>query len=418
MQAIIKPSFISGKIKIPSSKSDIHRALICATLAKNQDSIIYNVDLNDDVKCTIKALKNLGAKIAYKNHIVTVHGFDYQHKDKLFFDAKESGSTLRFLIPLLSFFASELEIKGTKTLLSRPLSVYQNILKDNMIIKNNKILITKDFNQDYYQVDGSISSQFISGLLFFLPLIDHDSTIEIQKDFVSRPYVLMTINTLRQFGIDIILNDNIIHIKGNQEYKAVKYSIEGDYSSASYISTLGLFNDYVDCYYLDEDSLQADKEYLNIIEKMNGNIILSNKHLISKKSTLNNIDVDIDNCPDLGPLLIVLMLLNNANAHLLNTRRLALKESSRGLALKEELNKFSIDIDVHENDIYILGNQTIKTPSKVINSHNDHRILMALVIFALCSKIEITIDNIECVNKSYPKFFKDLIKLGAEIIFQ
>lgn len=417
MDAIIKKSFLNGNIILPASKSDLHRALICSALVKNGLSLIHNATFNDDINCTIEALKELGAEITIDNSKISIKGFDYQKKDKLYFNARESGSTLRFLIPIFSYFSDVVEIKLSESLKKRPLSIYKNLLKDSMVVFDNKISISNSFYANYYKIDGNISSQFISGLLFLLPLENHDSIIEVCNTFSSKPYVLMTINTLKKFNIFIDIKDNILIIKGNQKYQSREYYVEADYSSASYFATMGLFHKRIDCAFLNDSSLQADKCFIELIKKMKGNISFKNGHLITEKSDLVPINIDIDNCPDLGVLMVLLLVIINKKASLKNTKRLVFKECNRAMALKEELQKFNVCIDVLENEMIIYGDYKIIPPKESINSHNDHRLVMAFTTFAICQNLEIEIKNIECVAKSNPDFFKTLISLGANIEF-
>ena len=414
MNAIVYPSDLTGSIKIPSSKSELHRFVIAASLAQG-NSFIYNVSLNDDVKNTILAMKELGATINFKNNILSIKGFNYEKKENIFFEVKESGSTLRFLIPLMSYFINNVTIKCGKELIKRPLYSYLSLYKEKIIINNEVIKLTGFVDKTIYKVDSSQSSQFISGLLFVLPLLNHDSEIEIINGLVSVPYVLMTIKTLEKFGIKIYFQKNNIKILGNQKYKACMHHIESDYSSACYLMTLGLFHNEIDCYKMKKNSLQADSLYYKFIKNLGGNISFIKGHIITRKSILHSINIDIKNCLDLGPLLIILLVLINEKACITSTKNLEYKESNRAYAIQEELKKFNVNIDVEENKIKLNGNYHIKNPNKIISSHNDHRILMSLIIFVLCSKTTATFENIECVNKSYANFFNDLFTLNAKI---
>lgn len=207
---------VNGSIKVPSSKSDAHRALICASLAKNQISVISNLDINDDINATINALRNLGAKITLNDNKAIVEGSNLDLNKHLEFDANESGSTLRFLIPLFANFSKTATIKGSKKLLERPLNIYKEIMNEGLTVSNN-IWLNYKFKPGNYQLKGNVSSQFISGLLFLLPLLDKDSQIEIIEPFESKSYVLLTLNTLNKFGVNVSLENNLIKIPGNQK---------------------------------------------------------------------------------------------------------------------------------------------------------------------------------------------------------
>ena len=406
---------VNGSIKVPSSKSDAHRALICASLAKNQISVISNLDINDDINATINALRNLGAKITLNDNKAIVEGSNLDLIKHLEFDANESGSTLRFLIPLFANYSETTLVKGSKKLLERPLNIYKEIMNEGLTVSNNIILNYK-FKPGNYQLKGNVSSQFISGLLFLLPLLDKDSQIEIIEPFESKSYVLLTLNTLNKFGVNVSLENNLIKIPGNQKYQSINYEVEGDYSQAAFFLALGAINNDLEVEGLNPSSLQGDKKIIDILMSMGAKIEVKENSVKVIKSKLNGTQIDLSDCPDLGPILMALAPFCEGETHITNIARLRLKESDRVGAMKEELNKFNVIVKEEVNDIYI-SRTNIKSPSVEINSHNDHRIAMSLsVLISSLDNGEMILNNANCINKSYPNFYKDLNSINGMVV--
>lgn len=406
---------VNGSIKVPSSKSDAHRALICASLAKNQISVISNLDINDDINATINALRNLGAKITLNDNKAIVEGSNLDLIKHLEFDANESGSTLRFLIPLFANYSETTLVKGSKKLLERPLNIYKEIMNEGLTVSNNIILNYK-FKPGNYQLKGNVSSQFISGLLFLLPLLDKDSQIEIIEPFESKSYVLLTLNTLNKFGVNVSLENNLIKIPGNQKYQSINYEVEGDYSQAAFFLALGAINNDLEVEGLNPSSLQGDKKIIDILISMGAKIEVKENSVKVIKSKLNGTQIDLADCPDLGPILMALAPFCEGETHITNIARLRLKESDRVGAMKEELNKFNVIVKEEENDIYI-SRTNIKSPSVEINSHNDHRIAMSLsVLISSLDNGKMILNNANCINKSYPNFYKDLNSINGMVV--
>ena len=417
MKAIIYPSKSTGVVTVPTSKSIAHRLLICAALS-NGESIISNVSMNSDISATISCLKELGADILVDGSTVTVKGIK-ETKKEVELNAIESGSTLRFLIPISSYLSKKVIFKGTEKLISRPLDIYQKLYNDNFVKKNNCIIINNLLNQNYYEIDGSISSQFISGLLFYLPLLKNDSEIKIINEYESKSYVDLTIDALNKFGIQIEEKDNgrRLIIKGGQTYLSNNLSVEGDYSQAAFFLTLGAINNEITVKGLNKSSKQGDKAIVDVLKNANVRMEINNEGITVKKSEIKAIDVDLKDIPDLGPILSVLFSRAKGKSKLYNAKRLRYKESDRILAIETELKKMGVEISSDENNIYINGvNKLIS--NDIINSHNDHRIFMAVSILATISNTPVTISNYECINKSYPRFLDDLQGLGIKVVIE
>ena len=422
---IINNNILSGELEVPGSKSVIHRAIIASTLSKGK-SIIRNVHLSDDITATLNAITVLGAKYSYHDNELEITGIRNFHlEDDIVIDCKESGSTLRFLVPLCTLFDKKVTFIGAESLFLRPLYVYESLFVDNncLFIHNKTSLVIRgDLNNFKKIIDGSVSSQFITGLLFYLPFKKEDTTLKIKK-LQSKSYVRLTLRVLEEAGIKYQCKEDLsrITVYGNQEYKASIYQSFGDYSQASNFFTLkALTSTNFGILGLDSRSVQGDKVIKDIIENYlyfikNGNILSDNAQnlgiSINKKE--KRIIIDISETPDLGPILMVLLTLGGG--YLKNFRRLIYKESNRVLSMTEELRKFGVVLKEKGKYLYIpkYNGDTLRG---TIDSHNDHRVIMALVIMGIAYNQEMVITNYQAVNKSYPEFFNDLIKIGVKII--
>lgn len=400
MRIKIEKSTAKGIINAQPSKSYSHRLLIAAALS-NEECIIENVVLSNDIITTINCLKTLKKEIIINNSTVTIKTLNEPLEDELIFDCYESGSTLRFMIPVAALTGKRLIFKGTKKLISRGIGPFEEILKQqgfNIEIYEEKIIIEGKLQSGIFNIVGNISSQFISGLLLSLPLLKEDSIINLTTKLESKNYVDMTIDVLRQAGIDIKQENNKYYIKGSSKYNKGSYLVEGDYSNSAFLDAFNYLNGNVIINNLKEDSLQGDKIYKELFK------LLDEKYQI----------IDISNCIDLGPILFVFSSLKHG-AHFINTSRLKIKESDRISDLKEELLKFGIEVIDRDNEV-IINNQNIHNPIRELEGHNDHRIVMALSI--MLTVYGGVINGTNAVKKSYPSFFKDLEKLGIEVKYE
>lgn len=405
-------------IYLPCSKSLAHRAIICASLARGR-SVINNVDLNEDIVATIEALKHFKASINYidqeRKLIIDGHGLEY---DSGIINACESGSTLRFLIPLIALCDMEGTFIGSKRLMQRPQSVYEDIFAKQNIsyYRDDKIVIKGKLTSGTYEVDGDISSQFISGLMFALPLLDGDSIIRIKPPYSSKSYVDLTIDVLKSFGITIQQCDEYTyHIGGQQQYIANDYNLEADYSQLVFFASLGLINNGIRCFNFYSDSLQGDKELIANIQRMNGQITRLENGFRFDYSNLEATTIDLQDTPDLGPMLFALATQAQGTTRFINVHRLRLKESDRILAMETELRKLGCNITSMDNEVIVTGKSDIVSNGLVLDSHNDHRVIMSLCILATIANDKLVIDNCMAINKSYPTFFDDLKKCGIRL---
>ncbi len=418
MKVKVYPSSVSGKITIPPSKSMSHRAIICAALA-NGKSVISNVAYSDDIKITIEGMKQLGADITCLEDSVIVQGIkDFtQLKDNVVF-CNESGSTLRFFIPIFSLCDCSIAFTGRNRLLKRPQTIYEDIFKQQGISyfqDDEKIAIGGKLQPGDYVLNGDVSSQFISGLLFTLPLLEADSTIHIKEPYESRSYVDLTLEMLDRYGIHAYYSDsNTLLIKGNQRYQASDYRIEGDYSQLGFFAVLAAINNDLHCAGLAHDSKQGDKQIISILQQANAQIEEVEDGYLIHKSNLTPSDIDLQDCPDLGPILNVMAMYTQGQTKIYNAQRLRYKESDRIAAMEEELSKLGVQMTTTESEIIIDGNTTYDT-DEILSSHKDHRIVMSLSVAAtLCNK-PILIEGAQAINKSYPTFFEDLQSIGVKV---
>ncbi len=421
MRVTIIPSKASGTVTAPPSKSMAHRMLIGAGLA-NGISIIDNINLSEDVQATLGILETLGGRYFVDAGKVMMQGIgahakktsDAPHTDHCNSitrkqDCNESGSTLRFFIPLVLALGIPCEFVGEKRLFERPLSVYKKICEEQGILfekSENGLKLDGCLKAGRYQVKGDISSQFITGLLFALPLLDGDSVLEVLPPIESKPYIDMSLETLKIFGITVHQNGNVFDVPGNQQYKVRFARVEGDYSNAAFLDAFNLIGGDVMVEGLREDSLQGDRIY-----KAYYGLLGNSK---SDRDVFVYPTIDISECPDLGPILMGMAAVHQG-AKFTGTHRLRMKESDRGVVMAEELAKFGIQVDVFENEI-IVHDGALQKPNEFLNSHNDHRIAMTLA--TLCSITGGTIEGAEAVKKSFPNYYDVIGQLGIELYME
>lgn len=419
----IYPSELKGEVKIPPSKSMAHRAIICAALSEGL-CIIENIDYSDDIIATIDAMNSLGAKIVkHKDYIEVIgaYGNDEKVKEARVIDCNESGSTLRFLVPISLLFKGSSNFIGRGNLGKRPLTTYYNIFERQGIQYsyeegNLNLVINGELKAGTFEVEGNVSSQFITGLLFTLPLLKEDSKIIITTEMESKGYIDLTLKAMSDFGVEIINNNyREFIIKGNQKYNARNYRVEGDYSQAAFFLCADSLGNDVLCKDLDLNSLQGDKEVIDILERMN---VVFNTNNIGVKGIANgeltSTVIDGSQCPDIIPVLTAVASLTNGTTEIINAGRLRIKECDRLAAVTSELNKLGAKIIEKEDGLVITGVEKLQGGVEVW-SHKDHRIAMTLAIASTRCEKPIVINDYECVAKSYPNFFEDFKALGGNI---
>ena len=420
MRARITPAKIdSGNITIPPSKSLAHRAIICACLAPGR-SVISNIDYSVDIRATIEGMRHLGASIKEDKDTLFIDGIETFQYDGDVVNCHESGSTLRFFLPLFSLTGKRATFSGSKRLIERPKNVYEMLFQEqgiDFVRTYPNIIIDGRLKPGELTLKGNVSSQFITGLLFALPLLEADSKIHIEPPFESRSYVDLTIQMLKRFQIIVEYEDAYtLAIKGNQQYQPTDVLVEGDYSQLVFWASLGVLNHSVETHGLDLHSLQGDKKTIDIFQSMNAGIKVLDDGYQFCPGTLNGTVIDLNDCPDLGPMLFALATQANGKTTFQNAGRLRIKESDRIEAMETELKKLGCSISSTFGTVTITG--PVKLQGNVtLHGHNDHRIVMALSILATIADEPITIDDAQAISKSYPGFFKDLASCGIFIEF-
>ena len=399
MIASFRPSRPAGTIQAPPSKSMAHRLLICAGLAKGE-SLVQNVDLSEDILATLDCLRALGVSCHAADGSVSLRGPGTDLlRPRSALDCRECGSTLRFFIPICLLNDSLCTLRGSRTLFSRPLSVYQDICARQGLafsLSETSVSVRGRLSGGEFILPGDISSQFVSGLLFVLPLLAADSRLILLPPVESRSYINMTMQALSSCGVETAwADDQTLLIPGGQSYHSVQAQVEGDYSNAAFFDALNLLGGQVRVSGLDAQSRQGDRVYKECFERLR----------------LGPAHIDMADCPDLGPILLALAAALHGGTFT-GTRRLRLKESDRGVAMGEELHKFGAELEIGENSITVSAG-LLHPPSEILCGHNDHRVVMALSV--LCSRFGGRIAGAEAVRKSLPDFFDRLRALQVEV---
>ncbi len=410
-QITIKPQTIDKTIKAPASKSVLQRVIACAVLSE-ETTVINNLSFCNDCKAAMAVAENLGAEVIIENDKIIIKPDKKEIKNTI--NCGESGLGIRMFSPVAALFGKEVTITGEGSLKKRPVNEIKNALTQ-LGVKcetNNGFIpvsLSEKLTGGIIEIDGSLSSQVLTGLLIALPKAEKDSIIKV-KNLKSKPYIDLTLNILDKFSIKIKNNDyKEFHIKGNQKFKTRNFTVEGDWSGAAFLLVAGLIAGKTKITGLNLNSQQADIKIIDAIKSANGSISINNNIITAKKSKLKAFNFDATDCPDLFPPLVVTASYCKGTSVITGVNRLIHKESNRAEVLQKEFSKIGIKIKISENKMFIEGG---KVKGGIINSHNDHRIAMAAATAALSSKNGITIKNSECINKSYPTFYKDLIGIS------
>jgi len=398
MIQVITPKKLSGAVTVPPSKSQAHRVVIAACLAQGT-SFVHNLAFSEDITATVRAMETFGATTKTEGNSLLISGNAPQPNENALIDCNESGSTLRFLIPLAWVFGKPVRFTGRGRLLSRPLKPYFDLCEQEGIIatqSESELYFCGKLKGGTYRLPGNISSQFISGLLFALPLLEKDSVIELTTHLESVGYIDMTIDILKRFGVNIQNEDNKrFLICGRQQYKPCDVTIEGDYSQAAFYLCANAMGSHVNVEGLNEESCQGDKEIVSVIKRFG--------------TPLKGITVDVSQIPDLVPVLAVLASQAEGKTELINASRLRMKESDRLHTVTCMLKALGCKIEEGKDYLTIYGGHSLL--GGTVDSFNDHRIAMAAAIAATVSSAPVTILGSECVAKSYRNFWEDYEKL-------
>lgn len=398
MRVTIEKSRAHGAVFAPPSKSMAHRALICAALAEGT-GFVRNVGISRDVEATLRCLKALGAEYTLVGGGVKISPINIKGTVGKKLDCGESGSTLRFMIPLCLLFGQKITLTGTKRLFERSLEVYEELCAEKGFLfekGEDFVTVCGKLESGGFAVKGNVSSQFISGLMFVLPLLEGKSTIRLTTEGESLPYIKMTAAVLKAFGAKCDISDlSAIEINGAQKYSAADYTVEGDFSNAAFLEAFNLLSGEASVKGLNDESFQGDKVY----------------RAFFKEAEKGFFEADVSDCPDLAPVLMAVAAAKEG-ALLKGTARLKIKESDRGAAMAAELAKLGAKTEIGENSIRVSGGG-LHPPTADIDGHNDHRIVMAMAV--LLSTVGGSIDGAEAVSKSYPQFFETLDELGIGV---
>ena len=399
MKVKILPSKTSGEVSAPPSKSFAHRYLIGSVLSRGK-CVIKNIADSDDISATLSCIEQLGGSVTKDGNIVTVIPTNEKQIENAVFDCKESGSTLRFFIPVvLATGAKNCTFLGSERLLARGIKEYEKLFENSDVkIKSDEksIEVNGTLSAGNYEISGEVSSQYTTGMLFALSVLDGKSTLKITGNAESRAYVDMTIKVLKDFGADITEPEkNFFEINGKGRLSPGEFTVEGDWSNAAFLIALSRLVGTISVSGLNENSVQGDRFCTAAFDALDG----------------ENAEIDLKDCPDLAPILFSYAAYKNGGKFI-NTRRLRVKESDRANVMAEELKKFGANVKVYENSVEIEKTQ-LKPPIVPLCGHNDHRIVMALSVLAAVLGAEI--DGAEAVNKSYPDFFRVIKKAGVNV---
>ena len=395
MNVYIEKSRACGTVKAPPAKSYAHRMLICASLA-DSPGVIHGIYGSEDVLASIDCCRALcaGVELSGDTAYVTPSGGSGGE-----LNCRESGSTLRFFIPICLALGQDRVFRGSERLMERPLGVYEDLCRDRGLTfekTGSALRVGGRLTDMDLTVDGSVSSQFVTGLMLAAPLTGKDQRITLAPPVVSRPYIGITREVMKKYGVNTEWEDENTVLIRKGAYRGIEARVEGDWSNASFLFALGLFGD-VTVTGLDPDSVQGDRVCRDQLAALGAGYA----------------ETDITDCPDNGPVLMAAAAALHG-ARLTGTSRLRVKESDRGAAMAEELRKFGADVRVYENEIEIKAG--IRRPDAALYGHNDHRVVMALSV--LLTLTGGRIEGAEAVNKSYPGFFGDLSRLGIGVGYE
>lgn len=422
MNITIRPAPLAGTVRVPSSKSMTHREIIAAALAKGETEVT-GVTWSEDIEATVRILSLFGAAIEKKEGkdgiTLSIRGGLAKQEDLLHANAGESGSTLRFLIPLGLSSGNHVVYTGRGRLSERPLTPYYAMFDRKQISYHTQgglpLEVQGTLPGGAYELPGDVSSQFFTGLLFALPLADEDSTLRSTTPLESKSYVDMTLDTLARHGITIHEKEaGLYEIPGRQHYKTGTFAVEGDYSQAAFWLTAALSGGTIALTGLSDTSLQGDRAIVTLLKDMGGSIEKKDGRLLAEKSSLHGITMDAENVPDLVPAFAALAAVSEGVTEIIHAGRVRLKECDRLHAMAVELTKLGAEVGEKPEGLVIRGKPVLS--GGTVSSWNDHRIAMALASITPKLTGPLTIEGAESVKKSYPRFWEDFRKVGGEVV--
>ena len=418
MNVKIKPNEIKGKMKSIPSKSLLHRAIILSGIAKDREIILEQVNtISEDIEATLTCIEKLGAKTKVEGDSIRIISLGNIKKSKVELHCKESGTTLRLLLPLVSTFSKEATVDCSEGLRKRPIRELIETLEESGLYFKEKgfpINISGNVTTDFFKISGDISSQYVSGLLLLSSLLDQRSSIYLTTKLESRAYVNITIKVLRDFGIIVNeLEEGVFEIYGGRDkiLPPKEYQIEGDWSNAAFFLVGGCLGDSIKMSGLNLESSQGDKKIVQILKKAGAILTCSDDFISSNRSHLNSFEVDFSETPDLFPILSVVAALSKGQSILKGGERLKLKESNRIESTFQMLKSLGADVKKRDDGLIIQGKEILD--GGIVNSFNDHRIVMSATMASIKCKEPVSIVNAGAVKKSYPNFFDDFKKVGG-----
>ncbi|TAL77555.1 MAG: 3-phosphoshikimate 1-carboxyvinyltransferase, partial [Bacteroidetes bacterium] len=414
MERYVDPSRIKGQINAPASKSMTQRAIAAALLTDGQ-SIIHGPSYCDDSLAAMSIAVGLGARVEPQANELKITGSAILKEPKL--NCGESGLAIRMFAPIAALYTAEITMVGANSLKKRPMFMIEEALNQLGVKCTSSggflpLTIQGPIVGGNIEIDGSVSSQLLTGLLMALPLASKDSEIKV-NNLKSRPYIDMTMQILKSFGITIHnAGYNLFKIQGNQKYIPNSYTVEGDWSGGAFQLVAGAINGQLVVKGLRTDSMQSDMAIIKALEKAGAQMKISESKIEISKSRLKAFDFDATESPDLFPPLVALASFCEGVSGIKGVSRLIYKESDRATALKDEFGKMNIRIDIKNDIMSVTGG---KPTGARVESHDDHRIAMAVAVASLGATGRVFIRDSQCVAKSYPGFFDDLRSLGAVV---
>ena len=412
MERYVEPSGIKGQIKAPASKSMTQRSIAAALLADGQ-SIIHNPSYCDDSLAAMSIAVGLGARVEPKADELKINGSGVLKEPKL--NCGESGLAIRMFSPIAALYPAEITMVGANSLKKRPMFMIEEALNQLGVKCTSSdgflpLTIQGPIVGGYCEIDGSVSSQLLTGLLMALPLAARDSEIKV-NNLKSKPYIDMTIQILKSFGITVHNTGyNLFQIPGNQKYIPHNYTVEADWSGGAFLLVAGAVNGQITVHGLRTDSMQSDMAIINALGKAGAQMKISENQIEISKSDLKAFEFDATESPDLFPPLVALASYSDGVSTIKGVSRLIYKESDRATALKKEFGKMNVRIEIKDDLMSVTGG---RPQGARVESHDDHRIAMAVAVASLGATGRIYIRDSQCVAKSYPGFFDDLRHLGA-----
>ena len=404
----------SGSVTAPPSKSDVHRAIICAALSKGV-STISPVALSNDIKATIGCIEALGAKTYIENNVLTVDGTELFSNKTATLDCGESGSTLRFFIPVAAVGGVNASFIGSGRLPKRPIGIFTDLLPIFGVNCETEgglpLKISDKLQSGTFKIPGNVSSQFITGLLFALPLLENDSDIVLTSPIESVGYIDMTIYTMSKFGVEIETTDFGWHIKGNQSYKPCNYTTDGDWSQAAFFMVSGAINGSITVNGVNRDSAQGDRKIAELISQFGAEVLQTDTSVTVNSGKMHAITIDASQIPDLVPVLAVCATFADGTTKIINAQRLRIKESDRLKTTANLINNLGGNVKELSDGLEITGVKQLS--GGIADGCNDHRIVMSAAVCAAGLDGEIECSDALSINKSYPEFFNDYNSIGG-----